>query len=63
MMTKKITNTHVTEKMLELYDDTFRHNGFAEMKIEIRILRKGQKEVIIYCGKHDRPPFLIPVKT
>lgn len=54
MAGKHVENKQVKEKMLELYDDIFRHNGFAEMKIEIRILRRGQKEVIIYCGKQYR---------
>ncbi len=44
----------VMTKLLELYKDLFQHNGFGEMKMEIRFLKKGQKEVIIKCGKDYR---------
>ena len=44
----------VKAKILELYDEIFLHNGYGEMKIEIKILKKGQKEVIIHCGKQHR---------
>ena len=44
----------VTAKLLELYKDLFRHNGFGEMRMEIKFLKKGQKEVIIKCGKDYR---------
>ncbi len=52
---KKIsTNKEVKAKILELYDDVFTHNGYGEIKVEVRILRRGQKEVIIHCGKQYR---------
>lgn len=41
-------------KIRQLYESLFVHNGYGEMKIEMRILKKGQKEVIIYCGKQYR---------
>lgn len=30
----------VTAKLLELYKDLFRHNGFGELKMEIKFLKK-----------------------
>jgi hypothetical protein len=51
---KNSTNKEVREKLLELYDEIFRHDGYGDMKVEIRILQRGQKEVIIHCGKQYR---------
>jgi hypothetical protein len=48
------TNEAVKTKMCELYDMLFRHDGFGEMRVELRILKRGQKEVIIHCGKQYR---------
>ncbi|MGO0122387.1 hypothetical protein [Desulfothermobacter acidiphilus] len=48
------TNEMVLAKVAKLYEELFRHNGFGEMRIEIRILKRGQKEVIIHCGKQYR---------
>lgn len=53
-MAANINNESVTTKMKELYEQLFNHDGFGEMKVEIKILRKGQKEVIIHCGKQYR---------
>ncbi|MCK5305978.1 MAG: hypothetical protein KAJ66_02490 [Candidatus Omnitrophica bacterium] len=54
-MIKKIsTNKEVKAKISELYDEVFKHDGYGEIKVDIRILRRGQKEVIIHCGKQYR---------
>ena len=47
-------NDDVLDKIRELYEMLYRHNGYGEMTIEMRILKKGQKEVIIHCGKQYR---------
>lgn len=44
----------VLRKITELYEELFRHDGFGEMSLEMRLLRRGQKEVIIHCGKQYR---------
>lgn len=44
----------VLEKLIDLYVDTFSHDGFGDIRIEMRILRRGQKEVILHCGKQYR---------
>ncbi|MCB5206062.1 hypothetical protein [Methylovorus mays] len=40
--------------LLSLFDDLIGHDGFGNLKVEMRILRRGQKEVIIDCGKQYR---------
>ena len=47
-------NQDVKEKMLQLYDDLFRHDGYGEMKVEMRFLKRSRKEIIIHCGKEYR---------
>jgi len=49
-----MVNLEVIAKVVELYGDLFSHDGFGEIRIEVNILRRGQKEVIIHCGKQYR---------
>jgi hypothetical protein len=51
---KTSTNKEVKAKLFELYDEIFAHDGYGEIKVDMRILRRGQKEVIIHCGKQYR---------
>ena len=44
----------VKAKILELYDEIFAHNGYGEINVDMRILKRGQKEIIIHCGKQYR---------
>ena len=48
------TNKEVKAKILELYDELFSHNGYGEIKVDMRLLHRGQKEIIIHCGKQYR---------
>ncbi|MDR2364531.1 MAG: hypothetical protein LBD68_01570 [Zoogloeaceae bacterium] len=48
------SNAAVLEKLQALYWEAFAHDGFAGIQVEIRILRRGQKEVILHCGKQYR---------
>jgi hypothetical protein len=48
------TNEKVHAKLLAVYDSLYRHNGVGEMPVEVRILKKQQKEIIIKCGKQFR---------
>ncbi|MCG8492383.1 MAG: hypothetical protein MI743_12265 [Sneathiellales bacterium] len=50
----KSTNEDVLEKVGELYSSLFEHDGFGDIRIEMRILHRGQKEVILHCGKQYR---------
>ena len=48
------TNEQVLAKIEELYSALYRHDGFGEIRIEMRILKRRQKEVIVHCGKQYR---------
>ncbi|MDR1889596.1 MAG: hypothetical protein LBQ81_09515 [Zoogloeaceae bacterium] len=47
-------NEEVLAQLRALYLEAFAHDGFAEIRVEIRILRRGQKEIILHCGKQYR---------
>lgn len=53
-MSNNDTNKIVLEQFAKLYQSIFEHDGFGEIKVEMKILRRGQKEVIIHCGKQYR---------
>lgn len=55
-MTEKKDNSSesVKSKLLELFDDVLEHDGFGEIKVEMKILKRQQKEVILHCGKQYR---------
>ncbi|WP_031433375.1 hypothetical protein [Methylomarinum vadi] len=44
----------VKNKLLELLDDVLSHDGFGDIHVEVKILKRKQKEVIIHCGKQYR---------
>lgn len=48
------TNHEVLARFAELYQEVFAHDGYGDLRVEMRILRRGQKEVIIHCGKQYR---------
>lgn len=48
------TNKDVLSKISEVYNEIFEHDGFGEMTVAVKILKRGQKEVIIHCGKQYR---------
>jgi hypothetical protein len=48
------THSDVKKKLCELYDELAVHDGFGDLKLEIRLLRRGQKEVLLFCGKQYR---------
>lgn len=55
MMSDSNNEEHIAkEKLLELFDDVLTHDGFGEIRVEMRILKRKQKEVILHCGKQYR---------
>lgn len=54
LMAKSDQHREAIGKLLDLYKDTFLHDGYGDIRVEMRFLRKGQKEVIIHCGKQYR---------
>lgn len=53
-MSTHVHNADVKSRLSALYDELVTHDGFAEMRVEIRLLKRGQKEVILHCGKQYR---------
>ena len=49
-----VSNEIIKKKLANLYDELFAHDGFGELRVDMRILRRGQKEVILHCGKQYR---------
>jgi hypothetical protein len=44
----------VKKRIDALYNMLVEHDGYGEMSIDFKILKKGQKEIIIHCGKQYR---------
>ncbi|MBU2570160.1 MAG: hypothetical protein KJ725_09015 [Gammaproteobacteria bacterium] len=44
----------VKAKLNELLDDVLLHDGFGDIRVEVKILKRKQKEVILHCGKQYR---------
>ncbi|HBA65933.1 MAG TPA: hypothetical protein DCZ48_07110 [Methylococcaceae bacterium] len=44
----------VKNKLNELLDDVLLHDGFGDIRVEVKILKRKQKEVILHCGKQYR---------
>ncbi|MDP7593930.1 MAG: hypothetical protein QF552_14775 [Litorilituus sp.] len=54
--TAELTEKHadVFGQIARLYTELFNHDGYGDFRVEMKILRRGQKEIIIYCGKQYR---------
>ncbi|WP_341326222.1 hypothetical protein [Methylotuvimicrobium sp. KM2] len=52
----------VKTKLNELLDDVLLHDGFGDIRVEVKILKRKQKEVILHCGKQYRFVVDSPVK-
>lgn len=48
------THRQVKAHLGRLYDELVQHDGFGEFTVDIRILKRGQKEVVIRCGRQYR---------
>lgn len=46
--------TRVKARLVELFDELLQHDGYGNLSVEMRILKRGQKEVLIRCGKEYR---------
>jgi hypothetical protein len=44
----------IMDKIMELYTDLFLHDGFGKVVVEMRFLKRGQKEIIVSSGKEFR---------
>ncbi|MDY0746403.1 hypothetical protein SNE35_17960 [Paucibacter sp. R3-3] len=41
-------------QLILLFEELVRHDGFGDLSVEVRILKRAQKEVLIRCGKQYR---------
>jgi hypothetical protein len=63
MNAKVESNQHpVKAKLLELVDEILEHDGYGDIRVEVRILKRQQKEVILHCGKQYRYVIDFPSK-
>jgi hypothetical protein len=46
--------TALKTRLLGLLDDVLSHDGYGSIQVDVRLLKKGQKEVILDCGKQYR---------
>ncbi len=42
------------KKVLEVFEQIFQHDGFGHFTVEMKILKRQQKEIIIHFGKQYR---------
>lgn len=54
MTTAAIPVKLLKSKLMDLIDEVLAHDGFSDIRIEVKILKRGQKEVILHCGKQYR---------
>ncbi|MCB1078046.1 MAG: hypothetical protein KDM63_09620 [Verrucomicrobiae bacterium] len=40
--------------LMNVMDDLLLHDGFGHIEIDMKILKRGQKEILINCGKEYR---------
>ena len=44
----------VLAKLLSIYRDLYLHDGYGTFRVEMRFLKKGQKEILLIYGKEFR---------
>ncbi|MDR1484628.1 MAG: hypothetical protein LBT09_07370 [Planctomycetaceae bacterium] len=54
-------NDPVTRRLCRMYRELLLHDGFGEMQVFVKILKRGQKEVIVKSGKEYR--YVVDVST
>ena len=42
------------QKIVEVFQELVKHDGFANFQVEMKFLKRNQKEVILNCGKQYR---------
>jgi IS30 family transposase len=45
---------NVKLKLEELFDEIMSHDGFGQLQVDVKILKRGQKEIILKCGREYR---------
>ncbi|MFT7721322.1 MAG: hypothetical protein QM788_00560 [Roseateles sp.] len=44
----------IQQHLLSIFDELLQHDGYGEFKVEMRLLKRGQKEVLLHYGKQYR---------
>ncbi len=44
----------ILDRIFSLYQELFFHEGYGTLRVEMRFLKKGQKEILVICGKEYR---------
>ena len=47
------SNNEVKKQILSLYDMLVGHEGYGEIKVNFKIIKKDRKEIIIHCKRID----------
>jgi len=45
---------HLRSTLMNVLDDLLLHDGFGHFEVDMKILKRGQKEILISCGKEYR---------
>ncbi len=53
-MTRISSSEDIKNCLDNLFDELLRHNGYGQIQIDMKLLRRGQKEVVLRCGKEYR---------
>ncbi len=53
----------VKTRLGQLFEELLVHDGYADLSVEMRILKRGQKEVVIRCGKQYRYVVDVPASS
>ncbi|AFJ01449.1 hypothetical protein Q7C_270 [Methylophaga frappieri] len=53
-LTSQNSSQPVKAKLMDLVDEVLAHDGYGDIRVEVRILKRHQKEVILHCGKQYR---------
>lgn len=46
--------SHVEKAMLKAFNFLMMHNGAGKMEVSVKLLKRGQKEILIQCGRTYR---------
>lgn len=44
----------IKQKLMDLYAELFLHEGYGSLRVQMRFLKRGQKEILLICGKEYR---------
>jgi hypothetical protein len=54
MLQQTDQHQEIKKKLMDLYTEIFQHEGYGSLRVEMRFLKRGQKEIVLICGKEYR---------